>query len=427
MAVGVQARVVTEPRPASTVVLFRQNPDGIEVLLTHRPATMAFAGDMHVFPGGAVDPADHELGGSLAHEVAALRELFEEAGVLLAEPRDEIPPATDAIVAGRAALLHRTATLPEIAERLDVVLQFDRLAPLSRWVTPPFIARRFDTHFFAAELPIDARVSFVGNEVAAHRWVTPRAALEARAAGEIGLWVPTSTTLQQLEHVRSMVDIRTRLAPGEPQPIRLEGAATDIVRVVLPSAGGVDGQEVNGYVIGRRDLVVVDPGDPSDAAADAFLAIATGREAKIVGIVLTSIEPDHAAGAEALAGRISVPVFAGTGASRWLPNEVAELRDGDVIPVGDVSLTTLASPGPRPEALAFVAADSGLVLVGDLVGPGASRAIVGPPDPAAWIASLDRVVALAPRTLLPGHGDPPADHSALVDRRRAQLRLVHAE
>jgi glyoxylase-like metal-dependent hydrolase (beta-lactamase superfamily II)/8-oxo-dGTP pyrophosphatase MutT (NUDIX family) len=388
---------------------------------------MAFAGDMHVFPGGAVDPADYELGGLLAFEVAALRELFEEAGVLLADPRDETPPSLDAIAAGRAALLDGTATLPDIAERLDVVLRFDRLAPLSRWVTPPFVDRRFDTRFFAAELPPDTRVSFVGNEVAAHRWVTPRAALEARAAGEIGLWVPTSTTLQQLEHVRSIDDVRTRLAPGEPQPIRLEEAATDIVRVVLPSAGGVDGQEVNGYAVGRRDLVVVDPGDPSDAAADAFLALATGREARLAGIVLTSPEPDHAAGAQTLAGRIGVPVFGGAGAARWLPYEVTELRDGDVIPVGDVSLTALATPGPRPEALSLVAADSASVLVGDLAGPGASRAIVGPPDPVAWIVSLDRVTALAPRTLLPGHGDPPADYTAMVDRRRAQLKLVHAD
>jgi glyoxylase-like metal-dependent hydrolase (beta-lactamase superfamily II)/8-oxo-dGTP pyrophosphatase MutT (NUDIX family) len=417
---------VTEPRPASTVVLLRQSPDGIEVLLTHRPATMAFAADMHVFPGGAVDPADYELGGLLAFEVAAVRELFEEAGVLLAEAREE-PPGPEAIAAARAALLERTATLPEITDRLGIVLRFDRLAPLSRWVTPPFVERRFDVRFFAAQLPLDARVSFIGDEVIAHRWLTPRAALEARAAGEIGLWVPTSTTLQQLEHVRSIDDIRTRLAPGEPHPIRLDEAAADTVRVVLPTAGGVDGQEVNGYVVGRRELVVVDPGDPSDAAADAFLAIATGREATIVGIVLTTPEPDHAAGAEALAGRIDVPVFVGSGAAKWLPYDVTELRDGDVVPVGDVSLTAVTTPGPRTEHLALVAADSGAVFVGDLAGPAPSRAIVGPSDPAAWRASLERVTALAPRTLLPGHGDPPADYMLLVDRRRAQLGLAHAE
>jgi glyoxylase-like metal-dependent hydrolase (beta-lactamase superfamily II)/8-oxo-dGTP pyrophosphatase MutT (NUDIX family) len=387
-----------DPRPASTVVLLRPGRDRPEVLLTHRPATMAFAGDMHVFPGGAVDPADGE--GDAAFEVAALRELFEEAGILLAEPA----VASAALGDARAALLDGSATLAEVADRLEVTLRFDLLAPLSRWVTPPFVERRFDVQFFAAELPADAEASFIGDEVVAHRWLTARAALEARAAGEIGMWVPTSATLQQLEYVTTLDDIRSRLAPGEPGPIRLVEESADVVRVILPSAGAVPGQEVNAYVVGRHQLVVIDPGDPSDAAADAFLALATGRQARIVGIALTSPEPDHAAGAEALAGRIEVPVFAGAGAARWLPYDVTELRDGDVVPVGDVSMTALATPGPRAEHVAYVAPETAALFVGDLVGPGPSRAIVAPRDEAAARASLDRVASLSPRKTYPAHG-----------------------
>src|SRR5882762_5856207 len=105
-----------DPRPASTVVLLRSGEDGLEVLLTHRPATMAFAGDMHVFPGGAVDPADGEGD-----------ELFEEAGILLADPAI----ASAALGDARASLLDGSASLAEVADALDVTLRFDRLAPLS--------------------------------------------------------------------------------------------------------------------------------------------------------------------------------------------------------------------------------------------------------------------------------------------------------
>jgi glyoxylase-like metal-dependent hydrolase (beta-lactamase superfamily II) len=258
--------------------------------------------------------------------------------------------------------------------------------------------------------------------VLAHRWLTPRAALEARAAGEIGMWVPTSATLQQLEYVTSLDEIRSRLAPGEPAAIRLVGEAADVVRVVVPGAGAVPGQEVNAYVVGRHELVVVDPGDPSDAAADAILAIAAGREARIAGILLTSPEPDHAAGAEALAGRIDVPVFAGVGAARWLPYDVQELRDGDAVPVGDTPLTAIATPGPRAEHVAYVAADSASTFVGDLVGPGPSRAILGPPDVPTWLTSLDRLAAVAPRSLFPAHGEPPSDTTPAIEKLGNRVR-----
>jgi recombination protein RecT len=397
-------RGVTEPaipRPAATVVLLRLGAGGLEVLLTQRPTTMAFAADMHVFPGGAVDAGDAD------DRVAAVRELFEEAGVLLADARGAWP-GKDALAKTRAALLDGSATMADVAATLNVELRTDLLAPLSRWVTPPFVERRFDVRFFAAELPFGATPSFVGGEVVAHRWLTPRAALDERAAGRMGLWVPTSATLQQLEHVRSFEEIRTRLGPGAAfEEIRSLEEGPRVARVVLPGAGGVEGQSVNAYLVGEREVVVVDPGDPSDAAAETLLEVARARGASIVGVVLTHADPDHTAGAEALAGRIDVPIHAGPGAGRDLPHDVVELTDGARVPIGDIDLRVLETPGHRADHIALTTEE--FVLAGDLVGPGPSRSVVGPPDVRAWHASLDRVAALGPRRLLPGHGDPPGD------------------
>lgn len=408
------------PRPAATVVLLRPGPTGLEVLLTHRPTTMAFAADMHVFPGGAVDLADTELGAERAFEIAAVRELFEEAGVLLAEPRGAAPDSEE-LTAARAALLDGSATIGQVAERLGLNLRTDLLAPLSRWVTPPFVERRFDVQFFAAQLAPDAEPSFVGDEVLAHRWLTPAAALEAKAAGEIGLWVPTSVTLQQLAHVRDFAEIAERLAPGATAPPRIVEEAPGVTRLTLSEAGGVTGQTVNAWVAGEKALLVVDPGDPSGAAVEAILGVARARGGRIAAIVLTSAEPDHAAGAESLAGMIEVPVYAGPGAGRVLSFEVVELGDGAKIPGTDAAVTVVEAPGPRADQIALVAGD-GFGFVGDLVGPGPSRAIVGPPDVPAWVASLDRLVGLGVSRLFPGHGDPLPEPGRAIEQRRNELR-----
>jgi len=430
------SEAIATPRAAATVVLIRPGVDGLEVLLTQRPSTMAFAADLHVFPGGAVDPGDvaaeavarsaidpaeavRALGGDADPEaaigafVAAIRELWEESDVLLARPLRRKPDSA-ALAEARAALLVGTAMIGQVAETLDLELRSDLLAPLSRWVTPPFAGRRFDVRFFVAELSPGVQPAFAEREIVAHRWTTPRAALDAMAAGEIGLWVPTSATLQQLEHAPSLESIRGHLAPGASAPIRFDEIDPALVRAVLPGAGGIGGQAVNVYVVGRRELVVVDPGDPSEAAADALLALAAGRDGRIAALAITHADPDHAAGAEALSLRLSVPLFGGVGSGHDLPATVTELADGDPIPVGDVGLVALATPGPRRDHTAFLVAELGIVLAGDLVGPGPSRSIVAPPDVPAWIASLRRVQALGARLLLPGHGEPPLDAEAAI-------------
>jgi glyoxylase-like metal-dependent hydrolase (beta-lactamase superfamily II) len=172
----------------------------------------------------------------------------------------------------------------------------------------------------------------------------------------------------------------------------------------VSTAGAVPGQTVNAYLVGRRRLVVVDPGDPSDLAADALLGAAAAAGGAIVAIALTHVDPDHAAGVQGLALRLEIPILVGPGGGRHLPFAVREIADGGRITEGDVELEAIATPGPRGDHLAF--AVGGDLLVGDLVGGRADRAVLGPLDTTAWLASLERLSARQPDLLFPGHGDP---------------------
>ena len=411
--------------PAATVVLLRPGPSGLQALLTRRPATMAFASDMYVFPGGRVDAADADaglaarsvrtaeeasvaLGGDLdptvamAAHIAAIRELFEEAGVLLA---DVGGAARDIdLAAARTAMLRGETDLPALATRLDLRLRTDLLVPLSRWVTPSDFRRRFDARFFAAQLPAGVEPTFEGDEVAGHVWLRPTDALEAMAEGRLAMWLPTTATLQQLEHVGSLTEIADRLAPGLLGMATVETLTAEVTRIQMPAGGGVAGQPVNAYLVGRRRFVLVDPGDPTGPALDAAADLAARRGGAIEAIALTHVEPDHAAGAEALAERLAIPVFCGPGGGRPLPYPVLELTDLTVLPAGDVVLRAVATPGPRADHFAFVIGDGSLLISGDLVGPRGARAVFGPADDRAWQASRARLKDIAAEARwLPGH------------------------
>jgi len=362
-----------EPSPAATVVLLRDGAAGLEALLTHRPASMAFAGDMHVFPGGRVDTAD-------------------------ADPR----------------IAARSASCASIAEALDLRLRTDALVPISRWVTPPGLSRRFDARFFVAAPPEGAEATLLGDEVVATAWRRPLDALDAMADGRLGLWLPTSTTLQQLAFVRSLEEVRHRMTPGRLGGMVVEETADGVVRIEMPAGGGVAGQPVNAYLVGRRSFVLVDPGDPTGDALDRAVAEATARGGTIRAIALTHADPDHAAGAEALRERLGIPVLVGPGGGRHLPYPTVEIGNGTVIDDGDLTWRVVETPGPRADHLAFVVGDddaaAGLdsgpvVLAGDLDGVRGARSVLGPPDDDAWIRSEARLHAVAPGARwLGGHG-----------------------
>jgi 8-oxo-dGTP pyrophosphatase MutT (NUDIX family) len=356
-----------EPRPAATVVLLRPAPDdlpGAEILLTRRPPTMAFAADLDVFPGGRVDPEDGDprlvdrslrtpaeaavvLGGNVRHRdalalhLAAIRELIEETGVLLArEPvgRDRVAGIRDRLLAGSS-----------LADALDdggppIRLATDRLAPIAQWTTPAFMSRRFATWFFAADLPPDAELTFEADEVVDHRWTRPIDALDGLADGTTAMWVPTSSVVEQLAAlgVASAREVETAIRFGPVAPVAVVSENAFGARVAVSSVGAVPGRRGSVSIVGRAVHVIVDPGDPSEDAVEAILALLE-RRGRAGAIVLTRTDPDHAAGAEALAIPLRIPILAAPGAGRHLTYDVVEVRDGEELP-SDVRVR--ARPGP---------------------------------------------------------------------------------
>jgi 8-oxo-dGTP pyrophosphatase MutT (NUDIX family) len=264
------------PRDAATVILLRPAQSGsgagVEAFLLRRTGELEFAPGACVFPGGSVDAHDADPGigwagpspadfaalldvppdRARALVCAAVRETFEESGVLLAGPatpgaspggdlvRDSGPLAAD-----RRALLAGSASLGDVLGRRGLVLRADLLTPWARWITPEVSPRRFDTWFFAAALPAGQTATAaaggsgdhaVPGESESGTWLRPTAALEAAEAGQITLLPPTAVTLRELGGHRDLAAILARrmvIAPRLPRVIVEDGQ----VRLDLPQVG----------------------------------------------------------------------------------------------------------------------------------------------------------------------------------------------
>ncbi len=208
-------------RPAATVVLLRDATDGLEVYLLRRLPSMAFAGGMQAFPGGAVDPRDSVddavgwLGPSPAEWAtrlgttepaargfvcAAIRETFEESGVLLASSldRSSVTPIGPVWEGTRQALVARRLALSDLLERNGLAIRTDLLRPWAHWVTPRFEPRRYDAWFFLAALPDGQQARDVSGEADRAAWARPRDVLAAAESGHVVMLPPTWSVLDQL-------------------------------------------------------------------------------------------------------------------------------------------------------------------------------------------------------------------------------------
>jgi 8-oxo-dGTP pyrophosphatase MutT (NUDIX family) len=219
------------PRPASTIVLLRDGPAGLETFMIVRHHEIDFASGALVFPGGRLEAADAELAASLGaaagpfapFKVAAIREAFEECGALLARPRGE-----DGLVsARRAEKLDRAAPFAELLVREGLTPAVDLLVPFAHWITPVFAPKRFDTRFFLALAPLGQALAHDGREAVDSVWIAPRVAL-AEHGKRFKLLFPTERNLWKLA---AHADAASALAAARAQP----------VVTVLPGPVEVDG------------------------------------------------------------------------------------------------------------------------------------------------------------------------------------------
>ncbi|MEA2738225.1 MAG: hypothetical protein QOH05_1532 [Acetobacteraceae bacterium] len=251
-------------RPAATILLLRDGPEGIEVFMVVRHHAVDFASGALVFPGGRVEEADHDLAvraddcpnpdrldtEALAFRVAAIREKFVECGVLLARPRgaDEL---IDAATLQRLEDQHRAA-LNAGSIGFDAVLGSEELVPapdllvhFAHWITPSHQPKRYDTHFFLAEAPVEHLAVHDGWEAVESIWITPAQALADTEAGRFKLVFATAKNLEKLGRAgtvqEAMAMARTAtVVTVQPTGTKLEGAKR-LLRI--PEEAGYGGSE----------------------------------------------------------------------------------------------------------------------------------------------------------------------------------------
>ena len=238
------------PKNAATIILLRdKEPEGLEVFLLRRHEKSSFMGGNFVYPGGRVDRDDGSLeicsfskgitfeeaqkilGGtispdeSFAHWIAGIRELFEEAGVLLAydqkgelfqiKNRDEQQKFSNY----RTLLQKGAITICQMAQEEKLLFALDQLHYYAHWITPEARPERFDTRFFLSRYPIGQEASHDQKETTAGIWITPQKALEENLKGEVFLSPPTLKTLEDLSRFKSIDEIFSSLKEREIQPI----------------------------------------------------------------------------------------------------------------------------------------------------------------------------------------------------------------
>ena len=459
-------------RQAATVVVLRDGDSGMQLLLMRRSPR---PGDIHsgacVFPGGLVDAGDRDghaaclgiddatasarLGlpsGGLDYLFAAMRECFEEAGLLFTAGDVEPDAAVlDQVAELRPALNRRELSLPDLCSRFGLKLAADRLLYLDHWLTPPGVPKRYDTRFFVTRAPHTQVASQDDGETDAQLWITPAEALQRKA--ELRLAPPTFRIIELLQrlgnvdavlaHARALAQvpcIMPRLAGGSKglRPVmpseapyaelgRLDpdghgrfsydlAPATAVqlsprlIRVTANNGSMMTGPGTNTYLIGggqANEWAVLDPGPADDAHVQAILDAAPGP---VRWIFVTHTHKDHSPAAQALKARTGAPLHG-------MAPLHAEWQDTDFVPdvplrgdenfalPGDSTLRVLHTPGHAGNHLCYLLDEERLLFTGDHVMQG-STVVINPPDGdmGAYLKSLRALLALDIDWIAPGHG-----------------------
>lgn len=485
------------PRPAATVALVRPGGEVPEVLLLQRTREAAFLAGAYVFPGGALDASDGDArvagrvfglsdaeasarlelpGGGLAFWVAAIRECFEEAGILIATDEQRRPVSAGraaALGSMRRALSSGELEFAELLERERLLLPARELAYFGHWITAPGRSRRFDARFFVATAPDGQHGSHDAAETIRDLWIRPQDALARAAQGEIELAFATRNTLAEvarfgdphdlLAHARTLPQIETNRAcwargrdgtrlfrRADPQYFEIhwsdpeESGATShemfagvpkrldrlVTRIVAPNPGMMTGPGTNTYLVGEREVAVIDPGPAIDAHVAAIIAEGAGR---IRWILCTHTHLDHSPAAAALHAATGASVIglpAPPGASQdqgFAPERVP--AHGERLALGACTLRALRTPGHASNHLCFLLEQTRMLFTGDHVMQG-STVVINPPDGdmRAYLASLEALFVEDLAILAPGHGyligEPQRELRRLVAHRLAREAKV---
>lgn len=444
-------------RPSASVVPWRRNAEGIEVYWIRRADALPFMGGWHAFPGGALSRADAELpvsgtpagagegppaagfpeslGGGTDEPgpdlvpglvAAALRELFEETGILLATPA---PDASDLsrLDDVRATLLARQAEFAKLLAGLGATLDASRLVWAGRWVTPPFAPVRFDNRFFLLEWPQGEPVQpvFHTGECAEGEWIAPGEALERVWQGDGLTAPPILHILEVLQKEGPAAGLARLRDPSETNlgPLRRIEMRPGVLLFPQRTHTLPPAMTTNAYLLGTGDAVLVDPGSPLDEEnerLESALRVAEGGLGRrIVAIWLTHHHPDHIGGVARLRQALQVPVLAHPEtaqrlAARGLTVD-GELTDGQrIVLAGDppFPITVVHTPGHARGHLCFLDETWRSAIAGDLIA-GIGTIVIDPPegDMDDYLGSLGKLAALRPRVLFPAHG--PAVKDAL--------------
>jgi recombination protein RecT len=460
-------------RPAATVLLLRDADVGLQVLMTRRSEQASFAPGAYVFPGGGVDVGDSsamarfrpsQTAALRTAAMAAIRESFEELGVLLAR-RGDGAWATQADI----DQLDRQAPFFEQCERLGLTPAADQVYMLAHWITDRDLPKRFDVPFLIAPMPPEQTPVADEAEQFEPQWVSPQQALAAHAAGTFFMIFPTIRTL---EHMAQLPNVATAIAAceseqalfvscpragivngaeqrfmehetafGELAMVCPDGAlfhdltwqherpvplAHHIQRLTAPNSGMMTGPGTNTYILGEpaTGYAVIDAGPADDAHLDRIEAATHGD---IRWLVCTHSHSDHSPGAIALQARLrarghGVPLYGMASGPHALTNSHfvpdSELAHQQVLALTGVdannhaishSLRCLHTPGHAANHLCLLLEEDALLFSGDHILNG-STTVINPPDGNMndYLQSLDLLAdvctAHGVEFILPAHG-----------------------
>jgi len=396
-----------------------------KALILERAGHLRFQPGFHSFPGGLIDPDDHQLKcegpGPAAARCAAVRELLEETGLAGPGSFDQ------SIAKIREKLLNGdTSTISDLIEGVD----WSRWRYLGVWTTPEYANIRFETHFFACRF--DRHELPKPNIEVARTWWIDQAEAHARwSAGTLPASPPVLAALDAAINPTDPFD-----KPGSARDLLSAGGASRYLPLVTPTLPPATHTNCS-LVGGEGCLYVVDPA-PVDPGERELLwrAIETLAEQgeQLSGVILTHLHHDHLGAAAWLAARADVPILAtaqtqsdlrlglGAGISAGgagavgLPEVTQLLAEGDTLPGG---WSVLLTPGHAKGHLCLWHAQTGTLIAGDMIASG-STILVEPEqgDLCDYLASLERLAALNPRLIVPAHGLPIAQGRIALEKLR---------